>query len=80
MTTLKEVATIREQVKNFRDWYAEFIAQIPGTVKCRTSLRFTIFSLLEKENTVHIRSFLDLFFENWPLDFNMGIFFSDFTR
>lgn len=75
MTTPREVVTIREQAKNFRDWYAELIAQIPGTVKCRTSLSFTIFSLLSKENNVHVRSFLDLFFESWPLDFNVATFF-----
>ena len=75
-----EMVTIREQVKNFVDWHIELIAQIPEIVKYQTRLSFTIFSLLEKDNTVHIRSFMDLSFENSPSDFDMFSFFEEMRK
>lgn len=65
------ITTIKEDIKNFKNWHAELISQIPETIEYRTEISFIVFSLLEKEATFHLRSLMSLSFVRWPFDFDL---------
>jgi len=57
--------SIQESIMLFKDWHAKIIAQVPETIQYRTSLRFSVFSLVDAINPPSLRALMGLKYENF---------------